>query len=66
MIPAAIPISRYSTLHTIENTYPGGVSDDIVRLGYHRIIDSACKSMEKYPTRKEIIINSSIGVKRFI
>ena len=64
--PAEIPINRYRTLHTIAKTFPGGVSEDFIRVGYHVTNDSRCKSMDIYPTRNEINTNCRIGTKAFM
>ena len=43
---ADTPISIYSKVHIIENTYPGGVSEDFTSVGYQLSIDSRCNSMD--------------------
>ena len=64
--PADIPISRYSTAHTIAKTIPGGVNAGFRSDGYHSVIDGSWTSLEMYPTANDNITKNNIARKRFI
>ncbi len=50
MIPSAIPIRAYSSVHTGAKTQDGGLNEGLFRPEYHSGIDRAVKMLPAIPT----------------